>query len=148
MSWKKRDPVSNLVVLGDDEGQAKKVGGLLAAVTQDPQYPARSNYELVQKGGESILLAGSASLGRQIFPADVGKFLKAEFHGWGKAPNGKFKQIEVNIWDGEATEDMKKWPRYAEFHPNGQPPKAAPKPEESFEDFPAALDAEDDDLPF
>lgn len=149
MSWTKREPVSNLIVLGDDEGNVRKVGGLLAAVTQDSMYPNRSNYEIVQKNGDSIILAGSASLGRQIAPGDVGKFVKAEFLGWGKAANGKFKQIEVFLWEGEHNEDMKKWPRFAEFHGNGK--KAAPKAgakDESFSDFPDALDAEDDDLPF
>lgn len=149
MTWKKRDPVSNLVILGDDEGQVRMVGGLLAAVTQDQQYPSRSNYELIQKDGNSVVVAGSASLGRQIFPRDVGKFLKAQFLGWGKSANGKFKQIEVNVWDGEPTEDMRKWPHYGEFANEAKPRqegKAAA--DEDFSDFPAALRDEDDDLPF
>ena len=148
MTWTKRDPVSNLVVLGDDEGQVRKVGGLLAAVTQDQQYPSRNNYELVQKDGNSIVVAGSASLSRQIFPKDVGKFLKATFLGWGKSPNGKFKQIEVNIWDGEPNDEMRRWPRYDEFT-NSKGRATAEKPARSeFDDLPAALQDESDYVPF
>lgn len=150
MSWGKREPTSNLVILGDDEGCVKRVGGLLVRMIQDQQYPQRQNYEIVQKNGESIMVAGSASLSRQIFPADVGKFLKAEFTGWGKSPNGKFKQIEVNVWEGDLNDDMKKWPRIGEFT-NGKPPvaaKAAAKRDDDFSDFPEALDDADSDLPF
>jgi hypothetical protein len=147
MTWSKRDPVSNLIILGDDEGQVRKVAGLLASVRQDQQYPARQNYELVQKDGESHWLAGSASLSRQLFPGDVGKFVKCVFTGWGKSANGKFKQIEVQVFDGEPTDEMKKWPRYTQVSkkaaadggtpPVGDPPEEVPVDEE-----------EDDDLPF
>lgn len=153
MGWDKREPTTNLVILGDDEGCVRKVGGLLVRMIQDQQYPQRQNYEIVQKNGESMMLAGSASLSRQIFPADIGRFLKAEFLGWGKSANGKFKQIEVNIWAGEPNEDMKKWPRFEETQNGGKKAepvkaKAAGKRDEDFSDFPEALDAADDDLPF
>ncbi len=143
MAWSKREPVSNLVVLGDDEGQVKKVGGLLASVKQDAQYPSRSNYELIQKDGESIMLAGSASIGRQLFPGDIGRFVKLTFMGWGSSKNGKFKEIEVNVFDGEPTDDMKKWPRYAELSrkPKGESADGDPGPTDTGDDF-------DDDLPF
>ncbi|MGH7498806.1 MAG: hypothetical protein ACREL3_08150 [Gemmatimonadales bacterium] len=146
--------MSNLVILGDGEGNTRRVGGLLAAITHDSAYPDRMNYELVQKSGDSLFLAGSASLGRQIGPGDVGKFLKAEFVGWGKSGNGRFKEIAVHIWDGEPLPEMKAWPRYAELQraaarakaPTAVPPNAPPP--ENFADFPEALDVEDDDLPF
>ena len=148
MGWNKREPVSNLVVLGDDENCAQKAGGLLAAMTQDTMYPQRSNYELVQKSGESIFLAGSASLSRQIGVTDIGHFVKCEFKGWGKAAQGKFKMVEVFIWNDEPTADMKKWPRWAELQPGGmEKPKAKVKKEE-LDDVPAALDEDDDELPF
>lgn len=149
MSWSKRESVSsNLVTLGDDEGHRKKIGGLLVAVKQDPN-PKYKNpvYEIVQKSGDSILLAGSASLSRQIFESDIGKFLKAEFLRWGNSPNGKFKEIEVNIWEGEPNEEMKAWPRFKEFANAGKPKAAASKDEE-FGDFPSASTVDDDDLPF
>ncbi len=153
MGWEKREAVTDLVILGDDEGNVRKVGGLLAAINQDRVYPARMNYEIVQKSGESINLAGSSSLGRQIGPADVGKFLKAEFKGWGKSANGKFKDIEVNIWEGEPNADMKAWPRYKEFQGNGKPQGAhatAEKIRDDFDKMPASLQEEDesDGLPF
>jgi hypothetical protein len=110
-------------------------------------YPARQNYELVQKNGDSIHLAGSASLSRQIGVTDVGHFIKCEFKGWGKAANGKFKVIEVQIWNDEPTPEMKAWPRWRECQPMLEPSKKA-KPDDSFEDVKKTLDAEDDDLPF
>ena len=137
MTWQKRDPVSNLVVLGDDDGQVQKIGGLLVGLRQDAQYPSRHNYEIVKRDGESVWLAGSASLGRQLGPNDAGKFIKCEFVGWGKSANGKFKQIDVVVWDGEPTADMKKWPQYGETLED-----APPVDEGQAEDEP------DDDLPF
>ena len=148
MVWGKRESVSDLVVLGDDEGNIRRVAGLLAAVTQDRTYPSRMNYELVQKNGDSINLAGSASLGRQIGPADVGKFLKAEFVGWGKSANGKFKEITVHVWDDEPTAEMKQWPRWAELNGKNGAKALTHKPSDDLDDFPEALDAEDDNLPF
>jgi len=149
MTWNKREPVSNLVVLGDDEGNVAKAAGLLVAVTQDTMYPNRSNYELVQQNGDSLLLAGSASLGRQIGPHDVGKFVKCRFLGWGKAAAGKFKQIEVLIWEGDVSDAMRKWPRFGEPAKAAHAPTPAPANGPGFDDVPGALgDSEDDGLPF
>src|ERR1700737_4564135 len=97
MSWEKREPVTNLDVLGDDEGNRKKVGGLLIGLPKDRMYPDKVNYEIVQKDGEVLVLAGSASLRNQIGEADIGHFIKCEFTGWGKSPNGKFKAIDVFV---------------------------------------------------
>lgn len=154
MSWSKREAVSNLVILGDEPENKRKVGGLLIGCPNDRMYPTKVNYELVQQDGEVIVLSGSASLGRQISEADVGKFIKCEFTGWGKSANGKFKVIDVNVWEGEPTPVMKSWPRYGEIHAPTQAQKkaAAPvkqtAPVDDFEDMPAALHDEDDDLPF
>lgn len=157
-SWTKREPVQNLVILGDDPENKKKASGLLAALVQDRMYPDKTNYELVQKSGDSVLLSGSASLARQIGPGDVGKFIKCEFTGWGKSPNGKFKAIDVFVWDAEPTAEMKAWPRWSELQAkansgNGakgsapaKQPAPATAPLEEFEDFPD--DADNDDLPF
>jgi hypothetical protein len=148
MGWTKREPVGNLVVLGDDEGQVEKVGGLLAALTQDTMYPGRNNYELVQRNGESVTLAGCASLSRQIGLTDIGHFIKCQFKGWGKSANGKFKDIEVLIWNDEPTAEMRAWPRYAEVQPELEPKKKKAKKDEAMDDFPAALNDSSDDLPF
>lgn len=147
MSWTKREPTTDLVILGDDEGCIRKIGGLLVGMAQDQQYPQRSNYRITKKDGDTVTLAGSASLSRQIFPHDVGKFIACEFLGWGKSPNGKFKQIEVRIWDGEPTEDMKAWPGYREFHAPKPGANSAGAPA-SFDDFAAGDTDADDDLPF
>lgn len=161
MTWTKREAVTNLVVLGDGEGQKKKVGGLLIGTPADRGYPDKVNYELVQRDGEVHLLSGSASLARQIGVGDIGKFIKCEFAGWGKSANGKFKAIDVFVFDGEPTEDMKKWPLYAETvaklasnSPQRTHAKATAKAPaggqagDDFADFPGALNDEDDDLPF
>lgn len=154
MSWEKREPVTNLAVLGDEEGNKKKVGGLLIGIPKDRLYPDKSNYELVQQDGEVLVLSGSVSLRNQIGEADIGKFIKCEFTGWGKSPNGKFKAIDVFVFAGEPNDIMKKWPRFAEFQKaNGKPPVAsrtAVQTDEVFEDFPSALEDGDDDsdLPF
>lgn len=151
MSWTKREAVTNLVMLGDAEGHRKTVGGLLVGTPRDSMYPEKVNYVLVQTDGEEIVLSGSASLGRQINEHDVGKFIKCEFTGWGKSGNGKFKMIDVNVWEGEPNDAMKKWPRFAEFSapkPKPQPAAQAAKPADDFDDFSNRVADEDDDLPF
>lgn len=154
MSWNKREVVTNMAVLGDGEGCRKKIGGLLIGTPRDQTYPDKVNYEIVQQDGEVLLLSGSASLSRQLNEHDIGHFVKCEFDGWGKSANGKFKMIAVNVWNGELTDVMKKWPRLAEFqNGNGKPAVAAPvqaaaKPDPLDDDFPGALQREDDDLPF
>lgn len=150
MSWEKREPVTNLAVLGDEDGNKKKVGGLLIGLPKDRMYPDKVNYELVQQDGEVLVLSGSASLRNQIGEADIGKFIKCEFTGWGKSPNGKFKAIDVFVYGGEPNDVMKKWPRFAEFQKNGKPATSKPavQTDSDFEDFPAAMEEESDDLPF
>lgn len=152
MSWSKREAVSNLVILGDDaEKNQKKAGGLLASIARDATYTDNFNYELVQKDGSSILLAGNASINRMIHEKDIGKFVKAEFFGWGKTQKGaRFKQIEVQVWDGEPTPEMKKWPRWEELQnggtPNGKSVKDAVAGNDDWEKVVA--EDEDDGLPF
>jgi hypothetical protein len=68
----------------------------------------------------------------------VGKFLKAEFMGWGNSRNGKFKEIDVLVWEDEPTEEMKNWPRWAEIQRDGSPIDEPPTPD----------DPDDDSLPF
>jgi hypothetical protein len=153
MGWAKREPVTNLVVLGDEEGNKKRVGGLLVGCPKDRLYPDKTNYELVQQDGEVLVLSGSASLRNQLGESDVGKFVKCEFNGWGSSRNGKFKDIAVFVNDGtELTDVMKKWPRFAEFQNGGKSkakaPAAAKPASDDFEEFPGALTDEDDDLPF
>lgn len=149
MSWTKRDPVQNMVFLGDGEGDRSTVGGLLVDVSQNKLYPQKVDYHLVQKTGEVYVLGGSASLNRQLGVADVGKFIKCAFKGWGKSANGKFKEIEVNVWDGPISPEMKAWPQYSEFEKPKAAAGAKSKPTDDGEGFPAALaDEEDDGLPF
>ena len=147
MGWAKRESVNeDLVILGDKPENKKKAAGLLASVKPDRQFPDNFNYELVQKDGSTITLAGSASINRTLSAADVGKFVRAEFMGWGASPNGKFKQIEVQVWEGEITEEMKKWPRWSELQNGSERPASVKRNDDDFESKVAADD--DDDLPF
>lgn len=148
MGWEKREPVTDLVILGDSEGDRKRVGGLLIAMPRDKGYD-KTNYQLVQQNGDVLTVSGSASIARQINEQDIGKFVKLTFTGWGKSPNGKFKAIEVNVWEGEATPEMRAWPQYGETKKNGKPPVAAKDGEipSDFSDFDNAP-PDDDDLPF
>lgn len=136
MGWHKREPASDLVILGDGEGQIERIGGLLVGVIPDPRYPDNRRYELVQQNGESRFVAGSASINSQMGPGDVGKFVKLTFQGWAKGSRGqRFKDIEVLVWEGEPNADMKKWPRYGEF--DGTPmPSEAPIEDDYGDDLP------------
>lgn len=146
MGWTKREVENDLVILGDAEGHVKQAGGLLVGIKPDPQYPNNRRYSLVRENGEEFVIPGSASINRQLSVNDIGHFIKLEFVGWGKSPNGKFKEIAVHVWDGEPTEKMTKWPRFGEFQKNGTSTKnTAP---EDFEDMPEPLQPEDDGLPF
>lgn len=153
MTWNKREAVTNLVILGDSPDNKKKVGGLLIGTPFDRMYPDKMNYVIVQQDGEEIVLSGSASLGRQLAESDIGKFVKCEFTGWGKSNNGKFKVIDVNVWEGEPNDAMKAWPRYGEFSaPTQATKRAAAKPGREtppHDDFgdPGPSD-DNDDLPF
>lgn len=147
MGWDKREPITDLVILGDEDGNRKKVGGLLIGLPHDRGYD-KTNYEIVEQSGETITVSGSASIARQISKDDIGHFVKMEFTGWGKSPNGKFKAIEVHVWNGELSDVMKKWPRLSEFQGNGKPATKTAVASSLEEDFPGALEETDDDLPF
>lgn len=140
MTWTKREVDTNLVILGDAEGNVRKVGGLLASIRPDLRYPDNRRYELVQQNATVKSVAGSTSINSQLGPADVGKFVKLEFVGWGSGANGKFKKIDIQVFEGDVSEQMKTWPHYAELHsstkaPGDSGPLAQP-------------DEEDDALPF
>lgn len=145
MGWQKREGSTNLVILGDAEGNARKAAGLLAAVTTDRRYPDNKRYELVQQDGSSISLAGSTAINSQLGPDDVGRFVKITFTGWEKGRNGRYKTFEIEVYEGEPTADMLKWPRYAELNEprNSSPSRAPASPIMT----PESVD-EDDDLPF
>lgn len=143
MGWNKREVDTNLVILGDAEGHVKSASGLIASIRPDQRYPDNRRYELVQKDGTSKSVAGSASINTQLGVGDVGKFVKLTFNGWGTGGNGKFKKVDVEVYEGEPTDEMKKWPRWAELHANGGVKAQAPLNQK-----PEALDEEDDDLPF
>jgi hypothetical protein len=159
MSWGKREVVNNFISLGDGDDDVTKTGGILTRIVKNSHYD-KMDYEFVGKDGELAVLSGQATLARQISPDDMGKFFKAEFKGWGKSANGKYKVIEVYIWDGEPNEAMKAWPKFATYYGKksadhtgpSAAKKLAEKVRDDFDDFadpPKALaKAEDDDLPF
>ena len=148
MGWSKREAVTDLVILGDAEGNVKSVGGLLVGIEPDRGYPDKDNFKIEKQNGDVVTVSGSASLSRQIGPQDVGKFIKAEFQGWGKSPNGKFKAIDVHVWEGEPNNEMLKYPSYGKVKPTNGKPVEQKAPAQSDDEFPGALEAQDDDLPF
>jgi hypothetical protein len=143
MSWEESKPPTGFTILGDDEGNVPKVGGLLAAIVQSDKYKNTDNYELVQQDGSIKTLAGCTTLASRIFSKHVGKFLKAEFVGWEKGKAGRYKDTKVLFWEGEPTDEMKKWPRWEELNTeNGDEPP--------LDETQAAVheDETEDDLPF
>lgn len=157
MGFVKREVLDNLVILGDDDGNVQKAGGILTRLIINTTFEKpKTDYEYVDKSGELKIIGGGATLARQISPSDVGKFFKMEFEGWGKSANGKFKKIAVYMWDGEPTEPMKAWPRFKEFYGKSAPTpvtanarQMAEKIRDDFDEMPAALqDDTDESLPF
>lgn len=155
MTWTKREAVTDLFILGDEDGQHRKVAGLIVAMPQDQGYKDKTNYRVATKNDGVVTVSGSATLARQLSEADIGRFVKMEFTGWGKSANGKYKVIDVNVYEGEPTPEMQKWPGYAEFvasRANGKAKagggKAAAASSDDFEEASGALQDGDDDLPF
>jgi len=138
--WTKREVDTNLVILGDGEGNVIKAAGLLAGITPDRRYPDNKRYELVQIDGTSRSVAGSASINSQLGTNDIGRFIKLTFMGWEKGGNGKYKKIDVEVYEGEPTPAMKNWPRYLEIQNKANGIEPAPMPQQPAED--------DSDLPF
>lgn len=161
MTWNKRQVAQNLVILGDDEGHVRRAHGLLADVTPDPQYPNNRRYLLIGQAGAEKIVAGSTSLNLQVGPGDVGKFVKFSFVGWERGKRGRFKAMEVEVYDGPATKAMLDWlgpegtVRYKQLNGNAPRPLAAVPAGASVgaaapEDFPPEPSGDDDldDLPF
>ena len=146
MSWEKRETTDG-VGIGDGDGQQEKAGGLLAGIkTVEGNDGPFLVYEMVQKDGTSLGVFGSASIDSRLNTKDVGSFVKFVFEGWGKSKAGrKFKQIDVQVWGSDFSDDMKEWPRFAEIH-NGVSAAAVVA---AFDNPPDALTKDDDsELPF
>lgn len=144
MAWSKRN-TGELLVLGDANGQVRKAGGLLVGVRKSSEYD-NFLFDFVKQNGDTVAVAGSTTINNVLGPRDIGKFVKIEFLGWGQGKSGrKFKDIDVQVWDGEPTDDMRAWPRYHEFQNSG-----AVDDQTHSDDRDAAygVDEEDDDLPF
>jgi len=116
MTWQERE-AADLIVIGDnkEEGQVQQCGGLLASVRPDPNPEFKNKrYELVLQNGDTVEVAGSASIDRKLHEHDVGSFVKITFESWGVNKRGqKFKNISVKVWDGELSDKMKDWPHLA-----------------------------------
>ncbi len=146
MSWEKRETTDG-VGIGDGDGQQEKAGGLLAAIkTVEGSDGPFQVYEMVQKDGTSLGVFGSASINSRLSEGDIGSFVKFHFEGWGKSKGGrKFKQIDVQVWGSDFSDDMKKWPRFDEIR-NGASKAAMVA---AFDSPPDSLTKDDaDDLPF
>ncbi|KKL24153.1 hypothetical protein LCGC14_2418190 [marine sediment metagenome] len=145
--WKKRE-ITEGVGIGAEDGQRKKVGGLLAEIRVDVGKNHSNVYELIQKDGDSLQVWGSTTIDGKLNRSDIGKFVKLEYLGMVQGKSGrKYKDIDVAVWEGALNDAMKAWPRMGEFHDAEQ--GNGGEPTEDFADFPEALDeAEDDSLPF
>lgn len=161
MGFVKREVAENFISLGDGEGDAQQVGGILTRFVPNSHFSKpKTDYEFIDKAGATQLLSGSASLSRKIHAEDIGKFFKATFLGWKNSANGKYKDIDIAVWDGEPTEVMKAWPKFAQCYGKSSPlpvtavaakfAQPTPPPKDDFEDMPEPIrqGAIDDDLPF
>ena len=134
MTWTKREN-ADAIGIGEKDGQQKKAGGLLVEIRADVGENHSVVYDLVQKDGTSLQVWGSTTIDGKLNPSDIGKFVKMEFLGMAVGNSGrKYKDIEVSVWDAELTDAMKEWPRVEEYY--------------TAEAGVAAMDGEDDDLPF
>ncbi len=142
--WKKRE-ITDGIGIGEKDGQRRAAGGLLVEIRTDVGENNSTIYELVQKDGASLQVWGSATIDGKLRSSDIGRFVKMKYLGMAKGKSGRtYKDIDVAVWDAPLTDVMKEWPRVGEFSGEG-----AAKPADDFEDFPEALDDdEDDSLPF
>lgn len=109
---------SDAIGIGGDEGQRKTAGGLLVKIEYDQGKKKNSAvYELIQSDASSLRVWGSAAIDRKLSVATVGKFIRLKFVGIEQTSDGTdFKQIRVEVYDGELTDKMKEWPRVEEFY--------------------------------
>ena len=143
MSWEKQE-TPEAIGIGDGKDQKPKAGGLLAEVREvEGDNGPFMVYDFVQRDGTTQAVYGSSAIDRELKSGvHVGRFIKLVFKERVAGKKGReFKDIDVEIWKGDPTDDMRAWPRFEELQPK---PVAAP----SIDEFPGALDASDDDLPF
>lgn len=153
MGWENRE-LAKFVALGDDreKNQVKAVGGILLRLVHG-SYQGKPivSYEYIAKDGEIYQLSGSAGLALKIRSDDIGKFFKATFKGRvrGKGPQ-PYKDIEVQFYSGEPTEDMRKFPGFDEYYGKHLGPATTENREPPpLDEMPPALQEDDDDgLPF
>ncbi len=137
--WKTRDN-PDAVGIGEKDGQRRKVGGLLVEIRTDVGENHSTVYDLVQKDGETLQVWGSTTIDGKLNPSDIGKFVKMKYLGMAKGKSGRdYKDIQVDVWEADLTDDMLAWPRINEFI------QAVPEDETSPD---APEEEEDDDLPF
>lgn len=154
-AWESQADDSPLVKLGDGDGQVAECKGLVTRVSED-QY-GNPLYHITQADGEKCRLTSNTTMVQQMKPHDVvGELVVCRFVGWQTPKKGgkPYKAIECSVFRGETlpaplAEAFPQWRKIAKpakgAAPQGSAKKAAGP---SFSDFPAGLDAEDDDLPF
>lgn len=142
IEWEKKQGMGKVVKLGDGVGQVKLVEGLfLGAVPGKYGKPLYNLQTPVSAGGEVVSVPHNVVLGRILSHRDVGKLLRITFLGTIKSKSGNpVKDFNVETFDGPPTPEIRaEYPRYG---------SVAKGDAADFAEKPAALQDEDDDLPF
>ena len=97
MEFVERRGSGMILVLGDGPDQIQHVEGALVSREPSSKFPNQFLYEFQTPDGEHLTVAGCGAVNARLSEADVGKYVKLDFVGWGKAPNGPFKNVRVLV---------------------------------------------------
>ncbi len=119
-----------LMVIGDQKGQVKAIGGLLIDIMRDPKYHDKVRYLMVFKDGEEYELAGNAALSQRISAKQIGCIIKVRFESWDSSGGNRSKVIKVQSLARENTSDELKamFPRWHDFDGKEEASAASDKP--------------------
>jgi hypothetical protein len=97
-AWETRRGSGSILVLGDESGQLQEIEGTLTARRVSPAYADNFLYDISTSDGESVTIAGTASLNARLTEHDIGRYVAITFKGWGATKRGnKFKDIDVRV---------------------------------------------------
>ena len=100
--------------LGNKDGQAQEIEGVLLKITEDVGENHSTMYTLILENGQRQNVWGSTTMDQRIGPSDVGNFCRIQFVGMAKNPKtGRtFKDIQV-YWETEPVDErVLDWPGY------------------------------------
>ena len=105
--------------IGDKDGQAAEIEGVLEKITEDVGENDSTMYTLIMESGERQNVWGSTTMDQRIQKSDVGNFCRIQFDGIQKNPKTgrKFKDIQV-YWEVEPVDErVQNWPGYRGTEP-------------------------------